>query len=97
MPTIGDAVILGSSIFLITASKLAKAKLALVKCAIWMAFGFLTLYHVGNNFITEQVPHHIPITLIGAIALIGNIFVAIYCFGFIVAVVTLYSSVGIFL
>ena len=69
----GDAVILGSSIFLITASKLAKAKLALVKCAIWMAFGFLTLYHVGNNFITEQVPHHIPITLIGAIALIGNI------------------------
>ncbi len=67
------AIILGSSIFLITASKLAKAKLALVKCAIWMAFGFLTLYHVGNNFITGQVPHHIPITLIGAIALIGNI------------------------
>ena len=70
---VGDAMILGSSLFVMTASQGAKARLALVKCVIWLIFGLLTFYHVGQNIITGQVPNHLPIIILGAIALIGNI------------------------
>jgi Co/Zn/Cd efflux system component len=70
---VGDAMILGSSLFVMTASQGAKARLALVKCVIWLVFGLLTFYHVGQNIITGQVPNHLPIIILGAIALIGNI------------------------
>ena len=79
---IGDAIILGSSLFFINASIKDKAKLALVKCMFWVFFGFLALFHVYVNLSTGLLPSHLLVGSIGVGALIVNISTVIFMYGF---------------
>ena len=75
---VGDAIILGSSLFLINASLKTKSQLALVKCAFWIFFGCLALYHAFLNFHTGEIPSHFLVGTIGIAALLVNISTVIF-------------------
>ena len=70
---IGDALILGSSVFLLGSTLLAKARLALIKSALMFIIGFVALIHVVTNLYTGYVPAGMLITRIGIFVLIGNV------------------------
>ncbi len=69
----GDALILGSSLFVILSSMALKAKLALFKSFIMGCFGLLAFYNVFLTIWTTTIPQYNVLTTIGTIALIGNI------------------------
>jgi|TARA_B110000116_G_C16801021_1_gene570723 Co/Zn/Cd efflux system component len=73
---IGDAVILGTSILVISSPQSVKAKLAIIKCSIWGLFGLLAIYQVYLSYILMQVPSYSVIGWIGGLALFVNIFSA---------------------
>jgi len=79
---IGDALILGSSIFLIGASVTNKAKLALVKCFFWVLFGGLAFYHAFLNIKTGSIPSHFIVGSIGLAALMVNLSTVVFMSGF---------------
>jgi Co/Zn/Cd efflux system component len=79
---VGDAVILGSSVFFLSASITSKAKLAIVKCVFWVFFGGLALYHAFLNIQTGSIPSHFLVGSIGIAALIVNISTVIFMSGF---------------
>ncbi|MBT3475828.1 cation transporter [bacterium] len=70
---IGDAVILGTSIFVISSSQKVKAKVAIIKCSIWGLFGLLALYQVYISYMSTQIPSYEVIGWIGFLALVVNI------------------------
>jgi cation diffusion facilitator family transporter len=70
---ISDAFILGSSVFIISSTDRVKAKLALIKAIIMFLFGIIPLYQIYQNITTTFVPEHLPITLLGSFALVGNL------------------------
>ena len=70
---IGDALIILSSMFVMGATLRVKAKVALLKSAIMLAFGILALWYVVQNSMTGYVPSATPITLVGIFVLIGNV------------------------
>ena len=70
---IGDAVILGTSIFVISSTQKVKAKLAIIKCSIWGLFGLLALYQVYLSYISMKIPSYEVIGWIGFLALFVNI------------------------
>ena len=70
---IGDALILGSSIFVIGSTLVSKARMAMVKSIVMLGFGILTMYYVVTNVTTGHVPVYETITWVGIIVLIGNI------------------------
>jgi len=74
---IGDALILGSSIFVIGSTLVSKARLAIIKSIVMLGFGILTMYYVINNISTGYVPSSETITWVGSIVLIGNIISAL--------------------
>ena len=74
---IGDAIILGSSIFVIGATLGSKAKLAIIKSIVMLGFGILTMFYVINNISTGYVPSSEIITWVGVVVLIGNIISAL--------------------
>ena len=74
---IGDALILGSSIFVIGSTLVSKARLAIVKSLVMLLFGLVTLGYVMHNVSTGYVPDHTPITIVGICVLIGNIIAAL--------------------
>ena len=69
----GDALILGSSLFVMASTMRVKAKLALIKSVIMLGFGLLTFFHVGMTIWSGTVPHYETLTTVGTIALVGNI------------------------
>ena len=75
---VGDAIILGSSVFFLAASIISKAKLAIVKCVFWVFFGGLALYHAFLNIQTGSIPSHFLVGSIGVAALIVNISTVIF-------------------
>ena len=79
---IGDAIILGSSLFFISASIKSKAKLAIVKCIFWVFFGGLALYHAFLNIQTGSIPSHFLVGSIGIAALIVNVSTVVFMSGF---------------
>ena len=70
---IGDTVILGTSIFVISSSQKVKAKVAIIKCSIWGLFGLLALYQVYISYMSTQIPSYEVIGWIGFLALVVNI------------------------
>ncbi len=74
---IGDALILGSSIFVIGSTLVSKARLAIIKSLVMLGFGILTMYYVITNITTGYVPVYETITWVGIIVLIGNIISAL--------------------
>ena len=73
----GDALILGSSLFVMASTLRVKAKLALIKSFIMLGFGLLTFYYVCLILYAGTVPHAETLTAVGAFALIGNIISAL--------------------
>ena len=69
----GDALILGSSLFVMASTLRVKAKLALIKSFIMLGFGLLTFYHVCLVLYAGTVPHAETLTAVGTFALTGNI------------------------
>lgn len=74
---IGDAIILGSSLFVIGATLGSKAKLAIIKSIVMLGFGILTMFYVVNNISTGYVPNSVIITWVGVVVLVGNIISAL--------------------
>ena len=74
---IGDALRLGTSVFVIGSTLLSKAKLAIIKALIMLLFGLLTGVYVVINMSTGYVPNHEPITYVGIAVLIGNVISAL--------------------
>jgi cation diffusion facilitator family transporter len=70
---VGDAIILGTSIFVIYSSQRTKAVLAIFKCTIWGLFGILALYQVYLSYSSGQVPSFYTVGWIGFLALVVNI------------------------
>ncbi len=89
---IGDAFVLGTSIFVISSTNKVKSILAIVKVILMGSFALLTLYHSYNNFILELVPEYKPIIYVGFIALIGNILSAFFLFAYREVDINLKSS-----
>ena len=48
---VGDAIILGSSVFFLSASITSKAKLAIVKCVFWVFFEFFGYFLIFYSFL----------------------------------------------
>jgi len=74
---IGDAAILGSSIFVISSTHKVKARLAIIKCVVWAGFGLLALYQVFISYRYGLIPSAEIIGWIGFSALLMNIFVTL--------------------
>ena len=70
---IGDAIILGSSLFVISSSQKVKAKLALVKCIVWAFFGFIAIWQVVQIYNSSFIPSFLVLGYIGFAALISNV------------------------
>jgi len=69
----GDALILGSSLFVMASTLRVKARLALIKSFVMLGFGLVTFFHVFLIFWAGTVPAYETLTTVGVIALVGNI------------------------
>ena len=70
---VGDAFVLATTVYLLASSQVVKARLALLKALLMFSFGLLPLFQVYETIMTQTVPAHLPITLLGVFALFGNI------------------------
>lgn len=79
---VGDAMILGASLFIISSSQKVKASVAILKCSLWALFGFLALYQVYLSIISDQIPSYVIIGWVGFLALLTNIISTFVLLGF---------------
>ncbi len=70
---VGDAIILGASIFIVSSSQRIKAIVAITKCFLWALFGLLALHQVYISMFFDKVPSYSIIGWIGFLALIINV------------------------
>lgn len=79
---LGDAANYGISIWVLAMSVQTRAKASLVKAASMGVFGIVVLVHALWNLITGVVPDAQTMTLIGFLALVANVSVALLLYAY---------------
>jgi cation diffusion facilitator family transporter len=69
---LGDALVCGFSLYIVTRSNAWKAISAMIKGGIMGISGLLALAYAGYKFLHQEIPHYQTISLIALLALLAN-------------------------